>query len=132
VVVLNKEDLGHAVEPKDPLFAACEHPRLRVSAKTGTGLDELRKTLRKIAEQEAHISDPDHVASLNQRCLLLMEEAAKPIKRLMENARAGRVPSLEIVSLEVRRSLSPLAEITGERVGEGVLERIFEQFCVGK
>ncbi len=132
VVLLNKADLVHAVEPEAPLFAGRTHLCRRVSAKTGAGMDELRETLQKMGEHKTVIADSDHGGSLNQRCLLLMEEARKPLETLLEDARCGPEPNLEIVSLEVRRSLAPLEEITGERVGEGILERIFERFCVGK
>lgn len=132
VVVLNKEDLGLVVDPEDPLIAGRGDLCPRVSAKTGAGLDGLRETLRRIGEEKARLSESRHEGSLNRRCLILMEEARRPVEKLLEDARIGLVSNLEIVSLEVRRSLIPLEEITGERVDEGILERIFERFCVGK
>jgi tRNA U34 5-carboxymethylaminomethyl modifying GTPase MnmE/TrmE len=32
----------------------------------------------------------------------------------------------------VGKALESLEEITGERVEQGILERVFERFCVGK
>ena len=132
VVILNKQDLGVGIEVDDPLLARPENLCHRVSAKTGSGLDELRETLRQIGEQKARITGSEHVGSLNRRCGLLMEEARRPIQKLVEDARSDGVFNLEIVSLELRGALIPLEEITGERVDEGILQRIFERFCVGK
>jgi len=38
----------------------------------------------------------------------------------------------EMIALEIRESLRWLGEITGEGVTEEVLDRIFNNFCIGK
>jgi tRNA U34 5-carboxymethylaminomethyl modifying GTPase MnmE/TrmE len=38
----------------------------------------------------------------------------------------------ELVALEFAAAIHELGEITGEEVGEAVLDRIFGQFCLGK
>jgi tRNA modification GTPase len=44
----------------------------------------------------------------------------------------GEEPSWELVALEVGAAIRELGEITGEEVGEAILDRIFGQFCLGK
>jgi tRNA modification GTPase len=37
-----------------------------------------------------------------------------------------------LVALELGSAIHELGEITGEEVGEAILDRIFGQFCLGK
>jgi tRNA modification GTPase len=41
-------------------------------------------------------------------------------------------PAWELVALELAAAIRELGEITGEEVGEAILDRIFGQFCLGK
>ena len=41
-------------------------------------------------------------------------------------------PAWELVALEVKEALMALGEITGEEVGDAVLDHIFSEFCIGK
>ncbi len=75
---------------------------------------------------------PAERGGLNRRCMLLLEAASVPIEKLIERTKAGERLEAEIISLEIRRALEQLEEMTGERVDDGILERIFERFCVGK
>jgi tRNA modification GTPase len=38
----------------------------------------------------------------------------------------------EIVSLELREALGAIEEVTGQRVSDELLDRIFGRFCIGK
>jgi tRNA modification GTPase len=69
---------------------------------------------------------------LNERCLLLMESAGDIVESLAKQLERSEDIGADIVSLELRRVLGLLEELTGERVDEGILDRIFERFCVGK
>jgi tRNA modification GTPase len=40
--------------------------------------------------------------------------------------------SLEFIAFEVHSALDALGEMVGETTTEEVLDRIFEQFCIGK
>ena len=61
-----------------------------------------------------------------------METAGIPLKNLLSSFERGAKVEPEIISVELRTALSSLEEITGERVDEGILDRIFERFCIGK
>ena len=58
-----------------------------------------------------------------QHCLAYLSQA----RELLTTA-----PAWELVALELREAVGELGEITGQEVGEDVLDRIFAQFCLGK
>jgi len=45
---------------------------------------------------------------------------------------ADEKPPWELVALELAAAIHELGQITGEEVGEAILDRIFGQFCLGK
>jgi tRNA modification GTPase len=132
IVVLNKLDLGFPQEPDRIMSFPDDHPRVAISAKTGQNLDILEQA---IAEQGQMLTFRDAAGlrgSLTERALLLMESALAPVRGLIGAFERAEALTPEIVSLEIRKALASLEEITGERVDEGILDRIFERFCVGK
>ena len=132
VVVLNKTDLGMVVNTEDAGLGPVAISRVTVSGKTGEGMERLRQIISGLGEEMAGAGTLRSRGSLTRRGVVLMEAAANPIRGLLRQVDNGERPGPEIVSLELRRSLAPLEELTGERVDEGILERIFERFCVGK
>lgn len=132
IVVINKMDL-----PRDTVHRECTSlwtvpDAVNISAMTGQGMQTLKETLSRTADR---ILDPEGLEQalfLNTRSLSLIDEAAEPIRRLTGGPVGRTYFSAEIISYEVRAALRSLEGITGERVDEGVLDRIFERFCVGK
>lgn len=132
VVVLNKSDLGLVQALDNPRLWLEARPRLPLSAKTGHGLQNLEQVVLRLGLEIMNRSTALSPAALNRRGLMLVEAAALPLKDLIRRWAAREPTGPEIVSLELRRALENLEEITGERADEGVLDRIFERFCVGK
>ncbi len=132
VVVLNKADLGLVLQTNDPFLGQDDTPRLALSAKTGAGLADLEHVMARLGRDIMDLSAPASPAALNRRCSMLVEAAAIPLRDLLHRWEENEPTGPEIVSLELRRALENLEEVTGERADEGVLERIFERFCVGK
>jgi len=132
VVVLNKKDLGMVVDTENEEFGVAPISRVAVSGKTGEGIDGLKQIISGLGEEMGDIGALPSRGSLTRRGAILIEAASNPIRELVRQMDKGERPGPEVVSLELRRSLGPLQELTGERVDEGILERIFERFCVGK
>jgi len=40
--------------------------------------------------------------------------------------------SVDFISIDLRSSWEKLGEITGDTVGEDIIDQIFSQFCIGK
>jgi tRNA modification GTPase len=107
---------------------------LPVSAKTGEGLDELRRVIgerlrdRAISlAADALALHPRHEAALRSAQRSLTEAIA-----LIEPSRHERVPDPELVAAAMRAALDDLGGLAGQITPDDLLGRIFATFCVGK
>jgi tRNA modification GTPase len=129
ICALNKIDLELVVDPTDESLRQVDGRVVPISARTGAGVDALEQALIELGRDLTAVASE---GGLNERCLLLVEAVEETISRVLGSVERGESVGPEVVSLEVREALSRLEELTGERVDEGVLDRIFERFCVGK
>ena len=125
VVVINKADLPQAIDTS-VLNGA---PRVSVSAMTGSGLDDLRQSLRAfLLEHKTDLSDDLVLTSARQheavgRGAAALTTAVGALQRAVPH---------EMVLLDLYNALSALSELTGEVVTDDILDRIFSTFCIGK
>ena len=93
---------------------------LTVSARTGEGLDELKRCIVALsgAREGAAITNERHVKAL--------EDARAALDRA-QDAR-----ELTLAADDVRDALHHLGAITGRDVDADLIDRIFSRFCVGK
>jgi tRNA modification GTPase len=101
---------------------------VRLSAKTGLGLDALRAALLQAAGWQApagglFMARERHVQALRQVDAHLMEAAA----HLAQSAQA-----LDLLAEELRLAQNALNEITGAFSSDDLLGVIFSSFCIGK
>jgi tRNA modification GTPase len=123
--VWNKVD---AVAAADGAAHVPEHEEVTLSAKTGAGLDALRRKLLEVAGWQAapegvYIARERHVQALC-RVAAHLEGAAAQID--------SRAPALELLAEELRLAQNALSEITGEFTSDDLLGVIFSSFCIGK
>jgi tRNA modification GTPase len=99
-----------------------------ISAKMNTGIELLREKLYNIVVNSNALSEniiltnARHYSALNEVQLSLYE-----IKKAIENKTSG-----DLLSLDIRRCLHYLGEITGDVSNEDMLDYIFSKFCIGK
>ncbi|MEJ8835599.1 tRNA uridine-5-carboxymethylaminomethyl(34) synthesis GTPase MnmE [Ramlibacter sp. AN1133] len=101
---------------------------IRLSAKTGQGLDRLRRSLLDLAGWQSapegvFIARERHLHALRRVDAHLMEAAA----HLAREAQA-----LDLLAEELRLAQNALSEITGEFTADDLLGVIFSRFCIGK
>ncbi len=101
---------------------------VRISAKCGDGIDELRRRLRatvdtdRLSEGSVTVSNMRHYEALRRAD----EALSRAVTALDDN-----LPT-ELLSEEIRDILRPLGEITGEITSDDILASIFSKFCIGK
>jgi tRNA modification GTPase len=125
-LVFNKVDLCAPGAPI-PAAPAGGIATLRLSARTGEGLEALREHLKASmgftqAGEGILSARARHLEAL-ARCRLCLEAARQQL--------AGR-GARELVAEELRRARQALGEIIGEESSDELLGRIFASFCIGK
>ncbi|MBV7544386.1 tRNA uridine-5-carboxymethylaminomethyl(34) synthesis GTPase MnmE [Acidovorax sp. sic0104] len=103
-------------------------PGVRLSARTGEGLDGLRRILLDVAGWQSapegiYIARARHVEAL-QAVGLHLQEAAGQL--------AAQGPALDLLAEELRLAQNALSAITGEFTSDDLLGVIFSSFCIGK
>jgi len=121
VTVFNKIDLsGEAPRAEENTHGW----RIHVSAKTGEGIDALRRALLTLAGWQ---SGGEDLFMARERHIVSLERVAQALER------AGQtMPQSELFAEELRLAQRELGAITGEFSADDLLGQIFARFCVGK
>lgn len=128
IVLLNKSDLNPVVE-KEQLETMTEAPVLSISAREETGLDLLETQIREMFFQ-GEISFNEEVYITNMRQKRALEEALESLE-MVENSIQMGMPE-DFFSIDLMSAYERLGRITGEAVGEDLVNEIFSKFCTGK
>jgi tRNA modification GTPase len=123
VVLANKADLSAAW----PIEAAGVD-LLAVSAKSGRGIDELRRAIITALSSRDRLRDTPAVT--NARHADLLSRAADALRRAAHAAEERTAEEFVAADLTDARAL--LEEVTGARTPDDVLHAIFSRFCIGK
>lgn len=99
---------------------------ISVSAKTGEGLDLLKK---KISETGVGELSSDKAYILEERHYIALEKCACSLGSAAENIGAL---TLDLISVDLKEAWEALGEITGEMATEEIINTVFAKFCVGK
>ncbi|MCL2840426.1 MAG: tRNA uridine-5-carboxymethylaminomethyl(34) synthesis GTPase MnmE [Defluviitaleaceae bacterium] len=119
LVIMNKADLQNNNT----------HDGLKISAKTGQGMDKL---FAKIQEQfhKGVISSQESDIITRERHRVLIKQAIAYVNKAFEELHA-HVPE-DLVSISLRAAYIALGEVLGVEIGDDIVDRIFAEFCVGK
>jgi tRNA modification GTPase len=118
------------VQSKVDLGARGAAGALATSARTGEGLAALRAQILATAGAGLGEAGDDAVVVTSERQRSLLARAGVAMARTAAGL-AGGVPA-EVVAVDAREALAALAAVTGEAVGEEVLDAVFARFCIGK
>jgi len=126
--LLNLDDGASASSSTHGIDHDIDSLPLRISAKTGAGLDALRARLLGIAgivpgEQSPWLARQRHLHALSQ--------AREHLQAATQHA-AQNNPMLDLYAEELRLAHRALMEITGEVSSDDLLGEIFSRFCIGK
>ena len=102
---------------------------LQIAAKTGEGLDSLRKMLAD--KEKSQIESADSTLITNVRHLEALREARTSLLRVRESLEAG-IPS-DLVAQDLREAIATLNSILGRHIDSTtILNHIFKNHCIGK
>ena len=135
VLVINKADLPQAFEDADAaglLPFPCGAENIIRTSFIGEGRVKSRESAEKLLERVA-LRDAFPGSSLlvtKERHRGLLESAAAEITEARDCFRDGAAS--EFAEVNIRNAWNALGEITGETASDDVIDRVFEEFCVGK
>lgn len=121
LVVHNKCDLAHEAPSR---WSEGGQVHLRLSAKTGAGVELLHEELLRLAGWQGHGED---VILARERHLEALEEAQSRLEKA-----TGQLTQIELCAEELRLAQDALSRITGEFTPDDLLGAIFSRFCIGK
>ena len=120
IIVINKSDLVHKRMKN----------ALNVSAKTGQGIENLKKA---IAELSAKVTEKMNSAQVVLIAHRQYELVRKCVQELQEAQMAlNEEMPIDVVEINVRRAIEYLDELVGRNYSQDILDVVFSNFCVGK
>lgn len=129
MVILNKYDLPQEVDEEEIKALAGDAPVVSLSARYGSGMEELEEALRRLTETQ----DRDAGRRLfltNLRHVDLVKKALEAVRRAQQSLQDG-MPA-DCITVDLVEAWNRMGEITGETVDNELINKIFERFCVGK
>ena len=129
LTVLNKKDLNRRLDLKELGILIDSNGCIEISAKTGEGVASLMDVIVKRA-----VGSPD---SWGNGAWLFRERQKEALKRSRDAVIRGLAAPKErlleeCIAIDIRESLDALGEIVGKTTPEHILNKIFEEFCIGK
>ena len=129
VIIVNKSDLGLAVDLEALGQRFGRDKVMTLSAKTLTGVDAFSAWLKNyVYGSEGTLGEGAYVQNARQERLL--REARQALQDAGEAA-ANLLP-YDCIVIDVRTAIDLLGEITGDTVQDEIINEIFSRFCIGK
>lgn len=128
--VLNKIDLGLAIPRREAARMLRSPAVAAVSAKTGEGLEDLRRWIYDRTVQRGAVEIGRERLAVNARQGAALREARRALARLV--AAVDEEAPAEILSVEIRAAADACGMVTGRTVTDRLLDTIFSRFCIGK
>ncbi|MBF8984427.1 tRNA uridine-5-carboxymethylaminomethyl(34) synthesis GTPase MnmE [Lutibacter sp. B2] len=129
IILMNKTDLSMSITKAEVQALIPNKTILPISVVEGKGLDQLENTIvdmvygGKVKQSEASFVT-------NVRHKRALENAKASIEDGLAAIQTGL--ALDFIEVDVKNCWEALGEITGESIGEDMLDAIFANFCLGK
>jgi len=129
IMCINKIDLkGQVTKEQIMKLVSCKNV-LEISAKEGTGLNELEEKIKEntVWDEKFNVEDRIIINARQKKILL-------NVKMLLENAikAMSLKMSEEFPSSDLKIAYDMMGEIIGETTNEEIINGIFSKFCIGK
>lgn len=134
ILLLNKSDLERKVT-KEEIKKICKEynieniPVIEISAKEEKGIDRLEEIVKEMF-YHGEISFNNEIYITNIRHKTALERAKDSLMKVIESIENDRPE--DFYSIDLMDAYETLGSITGEMVGEDLVNEIFSKFCMGK
>lgn len=129
LVVINKSDLAKKIDAKliKELFGKDKVIEISVEKKKNIAL--LEKSISEMVTDGDFVQGEGAVVS-NARHKALLDKSYKRMLSVNKALEKGTEP--ELISIDLKEAIFNLGLVIGKSVSDDILDRIFEQFCIGK
>lgn len=128
IILLNKSDL-HSCIDKNDLQDKINKPMFDISARKETGIEEFQNCVREMFfHGELSFNDEIYITNARHKAALL--DAKQSLLNVKNSIDSG-MPE-DFYSIDLMDAYESLGKITGESVGEDLVNEIFSKFCMGK
>ena len=129
IVLLNKSDLEPVVTREMIEEKAGDAPVIEVSAAEERGISELGDLIKDMfLKGDISFNEEIYITSARQKDALC--RAVESMKKVIESIDNG-MPE-DFYSIDLMDAYEALGSITGEEVGDDLINEIFSRFCMGK
>lgn len=130
IAVLNKNDAAsfQTISAFEKKISGIIPFTVTMSAKKGEGLEQLEQMIPDVLGLGR--IDPSAAMLANERQKDCVNRSLRSLQDGLDAIRMGI--TFDAVSVCLEDAISPLMELTGERVSDVVINQVFERFCVGK
>ncbi|MBI4384727.1 MAG: tRNA uridine-5-carboxymethylaminomethyl(34) synthesis GTPase MnmE [Nitrospinae bacterium] len=128
LIVVNKSDLPEQLETSRLVERFRDREFIRISAKTGAGMDRLIDAIHQSVTQGRRAEEPALVTRERHREQLrkandALDKAGDSLEKKL---------SEELIAVDIQMALDSIGAILGKTFAEDLLDQIFGQFCIGK
>jgi tRNA modification GTPase len=129
IVVINKTDLENKLDYDELNKLIKNKIILKTSITNEYGVEEVENEIAKMV-YDGNIISKENEYITNIRQIKLLNNAFKSIESGV-NATISEI-GYDFIEVDIKDAYNYLSEITGEIIGEDVINKIFSQFCLGK
>lgn len=135
IIIINKIDLEHCLHEEDIRRIAADkkvnniYHIVKMSAKGGTGLKALEENIQNLVFA-GRVNCRDSIMVSDARQKSILSQAATLLDQTRVTLLSGM--SEDFVVIDLRSAWEKLGEITGDTIGEDIVDEIFSRFCIGK
>lgn len=129
VIIINKSDLNMKIEIEKLKKMIGDNPLVTISARENQGIDLIHAEIKDmfingdiLVNTEFSLHKARHLDALNS--------AANCLERVIETVKSGL--SEDFLSVDLTDCYKILGEITGESLEDDIIDKIFQEFCLGK
>mgnify|MGYP000288052507 CR=1 FL=1 len=128
ITLINKNDQNLVVD-KLGITLKLETKILEISAKEGTGKDDLHDLLKSMFfNQELTYNDELYITNLRHKSLLY--DTRESLNKVLESIDMGM--GEDFFTIDLMSAYTSLGKIIGEELEDDLVNKIFAEFCMGK
>ena len=128
IILLNKSDLPACITEQD-VRSRCDAPCVVISAKKNEGIHTLSEVIREMFfGGNLRINEQTMITNVRHR--EAVEDALSSIDLVFSSIEEG-MPE-DFFTVDLMDAYASLGKITGEEIGDDLVDAIFSKFCMGK